>query len=208
MSGNTRLMVRLQVSKHGYVFPSKVAPAASDAVSYGPPYLGDMVSIAPEEVVKFNIPVDQEPAAALPTGKMSHWNAGRALARFSNVGFFVALGSVPLQYLAFPTTLNLIMVGIVLGAVVLRSSGIWVRPFGVIVDSTTSMPMPFALITLTDLNGQRVGFTVSDQQGRYILPSPKGSHILEVFTPAHVTPPRNGRAQLESKGWITSKLSV
>jgi hypothetical protein len=69
--------------------------------------------------------------------------------------------------------------------------------------------MPFALLTLNDLSGKRVGFAVSDEQGRYFIVAPKGAYELSAFTPASIVPPRQFKGRVDiKKGWLTRPVTL
>jgi hypothetical protein len=115
---------------------------------------------------------------------------------------------VPLAFIISPNAFTLGTVFVFLGTASLRVWGITERPFGTISDAKTGIPIPFALITLNDLSGKRVGFAVSDEQGRYFIVAEHGTYELTVFTPATIVPPRQFKGRVDvKKGWLTRPIS-
>jgi hypothetical protein len=123
--------------------------------------------------------------------------------------FWIGLLAVPLAFVLQPSPFTLGFVFLYLGTVSLRVFGIAERPYGVVIDDRTGFAVPFALIMLETVEGDRVGRTISDERGRYVLPTRKGEFVISVRTPANIDPPRTVRQRTRvRKGWLARELKL
>jgi len=190
-----------------YTFPSQATPTV-DVLVYNNLYRGGDVVVSENRLINFDIPMDplQKSAQSLAT-KSPSVALGVSVAAMADIGFWIGLLLVPLNFLVTPNPFTLGLVFVFLGLASLRIWGITEHPFGVILDQQTGKPIPFALITLNDQSGKRVAFTVSDEYGRYVMTVPKGNH--EITVTASTNPPRQRkRAITTRRGWLTQKITV
>jgi hypothetical protein len=109
----------------------------------------------------------------------------------------------------FPSAYSIGMLAVFVLANTFRISLDLYRPFGLIYDSKTHKPLSYALVTLNKPTGERVAFSVSDEQGRYFLIADPGSYMLTIHTPAQIQPQRSQTIKLKTKkGWIREKIRV
>jgi len=108
-----------------------------------------------------------------------------------------------------PTLFNFIFLAVILLTFILRKFGFKLKSFGLTKDKDTSQAMPFGLVALHDLSGERVGFTVSDDRGRYFLLAAKGRYVMKAYTPSHILPMRTKDISIStSKGWVSQEISL
>lgn len=201
--------IQLQATKNGYIFPSQSVLPPRDTVLYDNVYTGGIREVRGEAVANFDIPLDPIKAAVAKPVSPPALKLRIAAIRASDWLFWLTLITLPIQYLAMPHLLNLIILVMFLLLAFFRIFGLRARPFGFVQDTRILKTLPFSLITLNDLAGRRVGFTVSDEEGRYFLLSQKGSYNIYAYTPATETPVRESAAPVYTRrGWITKKLAV
>jgi hypothetical protein len=109
---------------------------------------------------------------------------------------------------------NIIIAVLFFAANGIRTFAIY-RPYGVTLDATTGKRLPFALVTINDLQGNRIGFTVSDEHGRFILSGKQGEdYELTAYTPANAEAQRTatrtvrGVRRWTTRAWITETIRV
>lgn len=210
----TELKASIRASKPGYRFPSVRQVMGTDYVVYERPYYGGVFDVGSSGIVNFSIPMDSlEPGRV----RMSGYGAGL----FSGItkrllwwGFLIGLVAVPLNYYLQPTTRNLIILILFFTMNGLRFL-ISYRPHGVSVDALTGKRLPFALVTLVDQQGAREGFTVSDENGRFILSGQRNrEYDVVAFTPANISPQRTTRVRISRMSrigrtaWVTSTIRI
>ena len=197
-------------SREGFQFPSKLVTGSSDTILYSRVYLGGLQQAKPNEVIKFDIPLDPVSDTATAVTKLPSIRLHNFLAKASRVFFWIALVTVPLTYILHPNLINLVMLILFAGLNLLVWAGdLQQRPYGLVVDRDHGGPVPYSMITLNDKSNQRKGFTVSDNQGRYFLLSEKGTYDLNVFTPSNINPPRTVKEPLSTDlGCIAKKLNL
>lgn len=192
-----------------YFFPSKIRDHL-DMFIYNSRYYGEMVTVSAENIINFDIPMDPESSLTLPGTAIAPSIAlGIGVAALADIGFWLGLVTVPLHFILNPNPFTFGTMCLFLGVASLRIFGISEHPYGTVIDVQTGRAMPFALITLSNQDGERVAFTVSDERGRYVLLGKSKHFRLDVATPSAVTPPRRSSLVLSSKrGWITEVLHV
>ncbi|HTP56945.1 MAG TPA: hypothetical protein VMJ72_01560 [Candidatus Paceibacterota bacterium] len=203
------IQIFIAASSGGYRFPS-VTPPSIDTFVYNNLYYGALITVNADTLINFDIPMDPlRPSAAPLMVKSPSIALGASVAAIADAGFWIGLIMVPLSFLAAPNPFTFGTLCLFLGTASLRLFGITERPFGTVTDSQTGRPMRFALITLNDLSGKRVAFTVSDERGRYFLVVERGTYQMVVYSPADIIPPRQLRTMLDvNKGWITKPLRM
>jgi hypothetical protein len=203
------VQISILPSRTGYLFPSRT-PASIDTFIYNNLYYGDLVEVNDKALINFDIPMDPIVPSRVPLMLKSPSIAlGASAAAIADAGFWVGLVMVPLNFILVPNPFTFGVLCLFLGTASLRLFGIAEHAFGTVTDAQTGRPMPFALITLNDTSGRRVGFTVSDEQGRYFLVAEKGTYEIAIFTPASVVPSRQARTTTQArKGWITRALHI
>jgi hypothetical protein len=204
----TERNVQLRITKKGYRFPS-AAEIGPEAEFYHNIYRGGVVAVTQEKLLNFDIPLDPENPPPIKPRQPAKTAFIGWLSSLADASYRLSIVTAPVNFLLQPTLLNGVMVGVVALTAALRSLGIKLRPFGVVVDSATGTAMPFAFVTLTDHQGHRSGYAVSDEQGRYFLLSQGGMHELAVSSPAQVSPPRRSTQVIEAPdGWIRKKVTL
>jgi hypothetical protein len=204
------VQISIAPNARGYTFPSHTE-ATIDTLVYNNLYHGGLLTLSDRTLVNFDIPMDPlHPMSRQPLVLKSPSIAlGATVTALADAGFWLGLIMVPLNFILAPTPFTLGVVFLFLGTASLRLWGIQEHPFGIVQDAAADRPMPFALITLNDLSGTRVAFTVSDERGRYFLVVPRGTYELTISTPATITPLRQTKQTIEAKkGWITRELTV
>ncbi len=194
---------------NGYLFPSH-APVTVDTFVYNNLYFGDLITVSDKTLINFDVPMDPVRPSATPLLLKSPSIAlGASVAAIADAGFWLGVIMVPLNFILNPNPFTLGVLFLFFGTASLRIWGISEHPFGTVTDNQTGRAMPFALITLNDLTGKRIGFTVTDEQGRYFLVAERGTYEINVFTPAAIQPTRQARSTIEArKGWITRELKL
>jgi hypothetical protein len=196
-------------SANDYAFPAHT-PATVDSFVYNNLYYGELITMSDQQLINFDIPMDPlHPSAAPLFVKSPSILLGASVAAIADAGFWLGLVLIPLNAILMPSPFTLGVLFLFLGTASLRIWGIQDHPFGIVTDTATGRPMSFALITLNDLSGKRVGFTVTDEQGRYFLVADRGTYEMVVFTPATIVPARQVKQVIDaSKGWITRQLKL
>lgn len=213
IGAQTAVALQLHPVREGFIFPSQKVTGTSDPVLYDRVYNGGIINVHTNDVIRFDIPMDPTaPDAAVSSlgMKMPRAKLHNFLATLSHIMFWIALVTLPLSYILNPTTVNLVMlvVFVVLNLIIVIGD-LQQRPYGLVVDRQGGLPVPYSLITLHDTQGQRRGFTVSDEQGRYFLLSEKGNFKIVTHTPAQINPPRIHEESLSTdRGWIAKKLDL
>jgi len=205
------MRVSLRAQKPGYRFPTTSIAADVDYVVYDRLYKGGTVTIRQDAVINYNIPMDPV-SARRPS--LSGWGGsliGTAGDRLLAFGFYVGLVAVPLNYWLQPSGKNLVILVAFFTANLFRLLVVY-RPYGMTLDAASGSVLPFALVTLTDQAGNRLGFAVSDEHGRFILSGQKGQPMEVVaYTPANIAPQRTTRTHISSlgnRGWVTLRLRI
>jgi hypothetical protein len=203
------VQIAIAPSASGYTFPSRT-PASIDTFVYNNLYYGSVIEVSDQTLVNFDIPMDPVHPSSAPLMIYSpSIAAGAAVAAAADAGFWLGVIMVPLNFILSPNPFTFGVLCVFLGTASLRLFGIVEHPFGTVVDGTTGKPMPFALITLNDPTGKRVGFAVSDERGRYFIVAEHGTYEMVAFTPAAVVPPRQSKTTIKAKkGWITRQITV
>jgi len=203
------VQIQILPSAPEYVFPSKASPSV-DTLVYNNLYFGDLITVSDKTLINFDVPMDPlKPSAAPLLLKSPSIALGAAVAAIADAGFWLGVIMVPMNFIISPNPFTLGVLFLFFGTASLRIWGISEHPFGVIKDKETGRPMAFALITLNDMTGARVAFTVTDEQGRYFLVVQKGMYELNAFTPATIQPGRQSKSTVDArKGWITREITL
>lgn len=209
-----KLRVRVRVQKQGYKFPSAFSIVGTDYVVYDNIYRGEDIVLQGDSVVRFNIPVDPTALSRVSFGTLGRGLVGTLVERLLSLGFFVGLVAVPLNLWFAHTTQNIVIAILFFSMNGIRMFALH-RPYGVTRDAMTGKPLPFALVTINDLQGNRQGFTVSDERGRFILSGEQGKdYQLEAYMPANTAPPRSvkrtvrGVRRWTTRAWITADVRI
>lgn len=202
--------VQIVVNKKAYRFPGTHSDDENEKMIYHNIYRGGIIKIRDDQLVSHDIPIDPEvppefEQKKVPLGvQFSRW-----IASFAEASFKVGIVMAPLNFLLHPSLFDGVVVGIYGVVGIARLLGANFRPYGLIVDSTSSNAVPYSFITLSDAANRRVGQAVSDDRGRYFLLSEKGAYIIEAHTPAQIQPPRMVRHAVKAKkGWVSRKLTL
>jgi hypothetical protein len=208
------LHVHVKVTKPGFAFPSGITTSGTDYIVYENVYRGGLIVLKSTSLLNFNIPMDPTTRRGISWSGFGRGLIGTLGDRLLSLGFFIGLVAVPLNWWYMPTTKNLII-----GIVFFVANGIRMlalyRPYGMTTDALTGRSMSFALVVLNDMDGNRRGFAVSDEHGRFILSGEaEQDYEIVAYTPANVVPQRivrrrvRGLKRLSTKAWITEKLSI
>lgn len=208
--GLSKGLVSLQAFRTKYDFPSKVIPTPIDQSLYPNIYKGGQIN-AVNNLANFDIPMDprsQSPTRNFYFGIVSV-NLNNAITRFADV-LFVAGGIFSVtNAIVRPNGTNFLILAVVAFTFLVRQSGFKLKPFGLTKNKETNQVLPFGFVSLYNQAGERVGFTVSDDMGRYFLLSPKGKYTLKAFTPAHILPARAKEIPIfTNKGWISKEIGL
>ena len=203
------VQIYILLSHNAYAFPSKTL-ASVDKLIYGNLYYGELITISEKELINFDIPMDPLKPSRAPLVLTSPSIAlGASVAAIADASLWLGLVMVPLNFILRPDFFSFGALCLFLGTASLRLFGLSEHPYGIIRDSQTGRPMPFALITLNDINDKRVAFTVSDESGRYFMVADKGLYKMAIFTPAAIIPQRQSELNIEAKkGWITQEIRL
>lgn len=208
------LRVQIRATKPGYTFPSMRAVIGTDYIVYDNVYRGGELVLHGESVLHFNIPMDPVSARRTVFSGLGQGLFGPLGDRILSLAFFIGLIVMPINIWYFPTTKNIIIAAVFLLVNSVRIFALY-RPYGRTIDALTGKPLPFALVTLTDMDGKREGFSVSDEYGRYILSGERGKkYEVAITTPANISPQRTVKHQIgiytriSKRGWVTETLKV
>ena len=203
--------VSIKASKPGYRFPSTSASGDVDYVVYDRLYKGGVITLRQDGIINYNIPLDPTSARRVSLSGFGRSLVGTVGDRLLAFGFYIGLIIVPLNYYLLPTKANLI---ILIGFLLVNLFRLFVvyRPYGISIDAATGKPLPYALITLNDISGNRVMFAVSDEFGRYILSGKPGeTYDVAAYTPAQISPQRVAKLRvsgLRGRGWVTERIRI
>src|SRR3990167_5551881 len=193
--------IQIQARKEEYVFPAQGIIPPNDTMLYGNVYVGGIAKVDVEALAGFDIPMSKltpdkllDTAVKKPLAKLNN-----SITILLNFGFYLGLVMAPLSYILTPSNFNLAILAGFFVVNIPRFAGLTQRQFGMVVDSSTSVPIPFALITLNDREGKRVGFTVSDERGRYFLLVPKGHYSILAYTPPTIIPTRTFSREFKTR---------
>ena len=178
----------LHVRKTNYSFPSqKLAGKTSDPL-YDNLYFGEALEIKNQgDVIAKNIPLDAEgfnwnefvKKSQHLTVFYSRWDV--AIRRASNIFFVVGFIVAIIAFFAAPYPYNTLILGGYLFLWLLRVLGIKPKPFGHIINKTTGMPSPFAIIRImVPGSNVQVAHKVADQYGKYYCLVPKGKYYITI----------------------------
>ncbi|MEK7638484.1 MAG: hypothetical protein AAB375_03620 [Patescibacteria group bacterium] len=208
------LRVRIRVQKPGYAFPSMQNISGTDFVVYDNIYRGGELVLQGDALVHYNIPLDPAVAGSVALKKVGWSLLGSIGNRLLSFGFYIGLVAVPLNLYFLPNATNIAIftVFFLVNAIQLL---VLHRPYGVTLDALTGKRLPFTLVTLNDLQGNRVNFSVSDEHGRFILSGEQGKdYEILAYTPANTIPQRSirlrvrGLKRLVTRAWITAWLRI
>lgn len=210
----TELRVQVRVQKTGYTFPSTFSVAGTDYIVYDNIYRGGEIVLKGDSLVKFNIPMDPTVNVRTSWTGLGQGLIGTLGDRLLSFGFYIGLVTIPVNLWFAPTTKNFIIGAVFFAANGIRMLAIY-RPYGVTINAATKKRLPFALVTLNDLQGNRLGFAVSDENGRFILSGEQGKdYEIMAYTPANIVPQRMVRQRVLgvkrfwTRSWITADLHI
>ncbi|MCC6934374.1 MAG: hypothetical protein IT406_01610 [Candidatus Yanofskybacteria bacterium] len=208
------LLVTLRVEKPGYRFPSSHGGSGTDYIVYDNLYTGGAVELRGAGLLRFNVPMDPISPQRARLSEFGRGLLGTLGDRLLSFAFFAGLITVPLNWWFVPSTKNLVILVLFFGVNAVRMFALH-RPYGTTVDALTGKRMSFALVTLNNAAGERVGFSVSDEYGRFILPVERSvEYEMIAYTPANVSPQRvvrrgvRGRSRVSKRGWITEDVHI
>ena len=204
--------VLIEADYTGYAFPSHEEVTASDSFLYDNLYHGQLVSVDEAALINYDIPLDPVgDVGRRPVGvhDAPSIGAGLAAAAMADVVLWIGFIAVPLAFVMQPSPFTFGFVCLFAGTASLRLFGIAERPFGTVSEKGSDKAVPFALLTLKDESGTRVGQAVSDEKGRYVIQTHRGTFMLAVHTPANVQPPRIASYRISTrKGWLAKRLEL
>ncbi len=202
--------MQLRAFQNKYSFPSIEQPTDNEKILYPHIYQGGTINLS-NSVANYDVPID-------PIGaSMKRFYFGitsitinNIISYVANVLFFVGVVLGITNFVLTPSGATLGILGIIFLTYLLRASGLKLKPFGVTKDIQTGQSMPFGFIALhSGVGGERVGFTVSDDKGRYFLLTQKGKYLLKAYTPAHILPTRMKEIPiLTQSGWISKEIGI
>lgn len=206
--------VKVVAAREGFSFPSRLVKPGTDYLVYEHPYFGELIEVAGQSAVTYDIPMDPAVVEGRPARPPFAAVISKSWETVLNIGFYAGLVLVPYNMILHPNTTNFIIGGVFFGANAFRVFKMY-RPYGHVKDIAGGQTVPFSLVTLHDQEGKRLSFSVSDEEGRYFL-STRGEqdYQVRVHTPANMIPPRSATEELPSdskeikQGWITKKLNV
>ena len=203
-------VIQLRASQNNYTFPSQQQPGMSEQIAYPNIYRGGLVN-AVEGLNNFDLPMD-------PVGKplthnfypnITSMKLNNILTETADVFFVVGAIFGIINFIINPNSFNFVFLIAILLTYVLRTFGFKLKSFGLTKDKDTSQAMPFSLVALHDLSGERAGFTVSDDRGRYFLLTSKGKHVIKAYTPSYISPMRTRDIPIStSKGWVSQEIRL
>ncbi|MCC6404785.1 MAG: hypothetical protein IT405_00085 [Candidatus Yanofskybacteria bacterium] len=208
------LRVRLRVEKSGYRFPAAHSVSGTDYIVYDNLYTGGEVVLQGAALLRFNVPLDPVSPQRVRMSGFGRGLLGTLGDRLLSFAFFVGLITVPLNWWFVPSTKNLIILILFFGVNAARMIVLY-RPYGTTIDALTGKRMSFALVTLNNAVGERVGFAVSDEYGRFILPVERDAEYeMIAYTPANISPQRTirrtvrGKSRISKRGWVTQDIRI
>ncbi len=188
-----------------YKFPTQKTFADMANMPFGDIYLGGMITVNPQQSSNLDLPMD--PIAKTRTSPRALFR--KALITFSNFSFWAAFPLTVAGYIAQPDVISFGLIVLFVFIAIARLLKIRPKPFGIIRNSATGLPMALAPIYLTDLANNRVTFAVSDFRGRYFMMVPKGKYYLHASTSGDVPQPRHLQKELTTgNGWVSQDLKV
>ncbi len=191
-------------------FPSQRPLEATDRVIYRNFYSGGPVQVSSQGVFNFDIPLDPLESNSLSAKRPARLAWYAFFNAISRVLFWVALITVPLNYFFYPSLLNLVILIVFAGLnLIILAGDLRQHSFGLVLDKLSRTPVPYSLITLNDVSGQRKNFAVADEHGRYFLLSDQGKYTVSAFTPAQINPPRTTNEPFATdRGWVAKKIQL
>ena len=208
------LRLQIRASKRGFQFPSVSQIGATDYIVYENVYRGGELVLHGDAIINISIPMDPTIRGRLAWSGFGQGLIGTVGEKALSLGFYIGLIVVPLNWWLAPTTINLVIGVVFIGANAIRMLALY-RPYGMTRDALTGRFMPYALIILNDLDGNRQGFAVSDERGRFILSGEaRKDYEIIAYTPANIQPQRSiqrrvrGIRRLTTQAWITENLVI
>lgn len=206
--------VKLVATRNGFTFPSQMTRHGADYLVYEHPYFGDVIEVAGNTALTYDIPMDPVAVPGKPARPPFAAVISKSWETVLNIGFYAGLVLVPWNMIMHPTTANFVIGGVFFSANAFRIFKLY-RPYGHVKDVAIGGTVPFSLVTLHDETGKRLSFSVSDEEGRYFLSTPgERDYQMRVHTPANMIPPRTATEEIfrDSKeikqGWITKEMKV
>ncbi len=178
----------LSAQKTNYEFPSQKMVGKSADEMYRDLYFGESIEVVGGQVIDKNIPMDplnfdwNESAKNEHQEVMSFHKRHEKLIRVaSDIVFRFGLVISVISIILNPSTYNIIMIVTYLIVFAFSFLGIKGRKFGIVRDSSTGKPMPFAIFRVTTLDHQIVLRSgVTDALGRYYCIVPKGEYFVDI----------------------------
>jgi hypothetical protein len=202
----------MTVEKKDFIFPSTTDDGPELFIIYRNRYHGEIIHLKKDTPINHDIPIEpiQIETRVIASHNIPSMRLHNIFVVFANWAFWLSIIVVPLTYILNPTFFNLILLIVLLGFNVLRIlGGLRERPYGMVIDKNKGFPMPYALITLNDESGQRKGFAVTNELGKYIILTDKGDFLMSVSTPADIQPPRSTQKPISThKGWIAERVDL
>lgn len=178
---------RLTANKTNYTFPSKKLTGKDHDDVYDNLYFSGDVSLAANELMIKNIPMDPEAFDWNEFAKrdkklmMFYSRNTRVVTKITTLLFYAGLCTTAVLYLARPDALNLSIVIIYGVLLVLRFLGLKPKSYGLITEANTKEPLSFAIIRVFQKGVTRELFhRVSDQYGRYYALLSKGEYYVTI----------------------------
>lgn len=177
----------ITANKTNYIFPSKKLAGKNSDELYDNLYFGENAEIKRGEVITRNIPMDalnfDWNEYAKRNKKLlkfySRWDM--ILREFSDFAYFLGFFVAIFAFWAAPYPYNTIILGLYIVILLLRVLGMKPRSYGSVREKTTGMPLPFAILKVSDPESNReVSKRVTDKYGRFFCLVPKGKYIVKI----------------------------
>ncbi len=202
--------ITLQAFRTKYDFPSKSEPGIIEQKLYPSIYKGGTINV-PGGFTNYDLPMDPREKTASRNFYfgISSIKLNNVLTYITNILFVLGVILSLVNVAVNPSATSAGVVAIILLTIIVRSSGLKLKPFGLTKDAETSKTLPFSFVALHNREGERVNFTVSDDIGRYFLLTPKGNYLLKAYTPSYVSAARTREIMVSARrGWVSKEIII
>lgn len=202
--------IQFQAHLTKYDFPAQEEPSVVEQKLFPNIYKGGLVDVVGGQA-NYDLPMHPREKALVPAFYfgITSVKLNNLLSGAANVLFVIGSAFGIANAIVNPSVASYSILALIFLTFLIRISGFKLKPFGLTKDTHTNKTLPFGLITLHNQQGERTNFTVSDDQGRYFLLTPKGNYTLKAFTPSHISPTRTKEISISTRrGWVSREVVV
>lgn len=177
----------ITAGKTHYAFPSQKMAGRTRDELYDNLYFGEPIDVAHDgDVILRNIPMDPLEFDWNEFRKTQMGLSGgyrvvdKILSRLSSILFVAGCAFAIFAYMSSPTIWNTVVLGIYAVMILVRLAMGPLRPFGVLTEQSSKLPLAYAIVRIFSVSGVEVAHKVADEAGRYYCLLAKGTYTVTI----------------------------